>query len=111
MKDMGISDVLAQMRALKAQAQYLQGDVKTVAKGEQEDKVDFSAMLNSQIKQVNEQMKESGKLQDDFVKGVPGITEVEVMIAMQKSSVAYQALNQVRNKLLTAYQEIMSMSV
>ena len=35
----------------------------------------------------------------------------QVMIAVQKSRVSFEALTQVRNKLLTAYQDVMNMSV
>ena len=35
----------------------------------------------------------------------------EVMIAVQKASVSFEAVTQVRNKLLSAYQEIMNMQV
>jgi len=35
----------------------------------------------------------------------------EVMIASQKASVAFQAMTQVRNKLITAYEEIMKMPI
>ena len=33
------------------------------------------------------------------------------MVALQKASISFQAVNQVRNKLLNAYQEVMNMQV
>jgi flagellar hook-basal body complex protein FliE len=35
----------------------------------------------------------------------------DVMIAIQKSNLSFQATTQVRNKLVAAYQEIMSMQI
>ena len=35
----------------------------------------------------------------------------EVMVAMQKSSISFQAITQVRNRLLSAYQEVMNMQI
>ena len=43
--------------------------------------------------------------------GVPGIDLAQVMVASQKSSVAFQAMTQVRNKLITAYEDIMKMPI
>jgi flagellar hook-basal body complex protein FliE len=39
------------------------------------------------------------------------VSLAEVMVASQKASLQFQAMTEVRNKLLTAYQEIMSMQV
>ena len=33
------------------------------------------------------------------------------MVAVQKASLSFQAMTQVRNKLLSAYQEVMNMQV
>jgi flagellar hook-basal body complex protein FliE len=43
--------------------------------------------------------------------GDPNVQVSEVMVAMQKSNVSFQAMLQVRNKLVSAYQEIMNMQV
>lgn len=110
MKDIGIQHVLAQMREIKA----LQQDVFSSGEAIQEtgtQKTDFSALLKQQVDKVNEVMASSKELADRLVQGDTSISEVEVMVSLQKASVAYQALNQVRNKLLTAYQEVMSMTV
>jgi flagellar hook-basal body complex protein FliE len=39
------------------------------------------------------------------------VSLAEVMVASQKAGLQFQAMTEVRNKLLTAYQEIMSMQV
>jgi flagellar hook-basal body complex protein FliE len=35
----------------------------------------------------------------------------EVMIALQKASLSFQAMTEVRNKLVNAYQDIMNMPI
>jgi flagellar hook-basal body complex protein FliE len=41
--------------------------------------------------------------------GDPKVDLPEVMIALQKSSVSFQAMTQVRNKMIEAYKEIINM--
>jgi flagellar hook-basal body complex protein FliE len=46
-----------------------------------------------------------------FQRGEPGVELPQVMIEMQKASVSFRALTEVRNRLVSAYQEIMNMQV
>ncbi len=46
-----------------------------------------------------------------FEVGQSGVDLTDVMIASQKASVSFQAMTQVRNKLVQAYQDIMQMPV
>jgi flagellar hook-basal body complex protein FliE len=46
-----------------------------------------------------------------FELGDPNLSVADVMIAVQKANLELQAATQVRNKLVAAYQEIMSMQV
>ena len=51
------------------------------------------------------------QLANAFEIGKSGVDLTDVMIASQKASVSFQALTQVRNKLVQAYQDIMQMPV
>jgi flagellar hook-basal body complex protein FliE len=42
---------------------------------------------------------------------VPGIELPQVMLEMQKASVSFRALTEVRNRFVSAYQEIMNMPI
>lgn len=68
-------------------------------------------MLSQAVNRVNELQKTTSDLQTGYERGEPGIDLTEVMIASQKSSVAFQAATQVRNKLITAYEDIMKMPI
>ena len=72
---------------------------------------DFKTMFGSAVDKVNEQQKTAAQLATRFEQGDPAIDLPEVMIALQKSSVSFQAMTQVRNKLVEAYKDIMNMPV
>jgi flagellar hook-basal body complex protein FliE len=46
-----------------------------------------------------------------FEMGDDSVDLSEVMIAAQKSTISFEALSQVRNKLMKAYQDVMNMPV
>ena len=98
--------LLTQMRAMAAQAQG-----KSTETGSATGQSDFSELLKQSVDKVNEAKMESKNLQDAFQAGDPNVQVSEVMVAMQKSNVSFQAMLQVRNKLVSAYQEIMNMQV
>lgn len=75
-----------------------------------EPKVTFTDTMKFALDRVNEQQKVSRELQTAYVRG-DDVSLTDVAIAMQKSSVAFEATVQVRNKILESYKEIMSMSV
>src|SRR5690606_38177063 len=72
---------------------------------------DFQVMFKHAIDTVHSTQKPSSDLQTRFEQGDPSVDLPEVMIAMQKSSVSFQAMTQVRNKLVAAYKDIMNMPV
>jgi flagellar hook-basal body complex protein FliE len=71
----------------------------------------FSDMLGQAVNKVNETQQASGQLAEAFEIGKSGVDITDVMIASQKASVSFQAVTQVRNKLVQAYQDIMQMPV
>ena len=66
--------------------------------------------MRSAVDSVNEQQKLSRELQTSYVRG-EDVSLTDVAIAMQRSSVAFEATVQVRNKILESYKEIMNMTV
>lgn len=106
MNTIDTSQLITQMRAMAAAAQGTEPKPQATAAGS-----DFGDLLVNSINKVNEVQKESGKLADAFVMGDQNISLAEVMVAKQKSSIAFEATLQVRNKLLSAYKEIMAMQV
>ena len=56
-------------------------------------------------------LPESYSVATAFERGDKGVDIAEVMIAAQKADVSFQAINQVRSKLVSAYQDIMNMPI
>ena len=73
--------------------------------------VDFSSALKSSLDQVNQSQLQSQKLAERFEMGDSSVSLSDAMISLQKSSIAFQQTVQVRNKLVSAYQEIMNMGI
>jgi len=70
----------------------------------------FTEALNSALQQVNGLQSQAGEAASAFERGET--TDIAaVMLAKQQASVSFEATLQVRNKLLSAYKDIMSMPV
>lgn len=106
------NQLLTQMRAMQAQAS---DSVKPAAlqpgQEQSSDRVDFSKAMQNAVGQVNQLQQSSGDLKTAFEMGDPNVNLVDVMMASQKASVAFEATLQVRNKMVEAYQEVMRMSI
>ncbi len=102
-----VDQVLAEMRRLTAVAQN--GPQETGAV--QDPGVDFSTLMKQSVDKVNDTQQVAGKLSSAFSAGDPSVDITEVMIALQKAGVAFQAMTEVRNRLVSAYQDIMNMPV
>lgn len=74
-------------------------------------KVDFSDALKNALNQVNQVQLASEKLGKNFAMGDDSVSLSDVMIAGQKANISFQATVQVRNKLVSAYNDIMNMQV
>jgi flagellar hook-basal body complex protein FliE len=93
------------------QAMILEAASQKPAATGQSVSADFGEMLNQAINNVNDLQKTSSTLQTRFDRGDEGVSLSDVMIAKNKSSVAFEATLQVRNKLVEAYKELMNMPV
>jgi len=71
----------------------------------------FGELLNQAINNVNDLQSKSGELKTALEMGDRSVTLAETMIASSKAGVAFEATVQVRNKLVEAYKQIMSMPV
>jgi flagellar hook-basal body complex protein FliE len=72
---------------------------------------DFSEMLKQAIDNVNGLQQNTSDLRNRFEMGDQDVSLGDVMIASNKSSLAFDATIQVRNKMVEAYKEVMSMPV
>lgn len=100
--------LMLEMRSMQMEAMAKQ---KPVVEAPQPGAPSFSDMLGQAVNKVNETQQVSSQLATAFELGQKGVDITDVMIASQKASVSFQAMTQVRNKLVQAYQDIMQMPV
>ena len=108
MSQMAIEQVLAQIRALSTQ---VRPGAPQPAAAQASGPSDFAAILRQGIDQVNQSQQHATQLADAFARGAPGVDLSQVMVQMEKASVSFKALTQVRDRLVSAYQDIMNMQM
>ncbi|MCB1869811.1 MAG: flagellar hook-basal body complex protein FliE [Gammaproteobacteria bacterium] len=101
-----IDQVLAQMRVIKAQAM---GNPELSAPGI--SSASFSNLLKHSIDSVNQTQIQASEMKQAFELGGKEVSLAEVMVAVQKSDISFEAMVQVRNKLIDAYKEVMNMPI
>ena len=105
----GIDRMLSQVRTAAAIAGR-KAEPKEVAETGA-PKASFGDALKASLGEVNRAQNEAAKLSHDFTVGDPNTNLQDVVISMQKSTIAFQQAVQVRNKLVQAYHDIMNMQV
>lgn len=107
---MSIDQVLAQMRQIRRTA-GLDRAPDLLPPSTQTDKAGFGNVFKDAVNQVNQLQNNADNLQTEYIR-TDGATDItRVMVATQKANIAFQATMQVRNKMVEAYKEIMSMPV
>ncbi len=110
-----IESMLAQLKAAAQKPQASQiGSLSSVAelqKPQNASRVDFSEALKASLNQVNQVQMDAEKLGKSFAMGDDSVSLSDVMIAGQKANISFQTTVQVRNKLVSAYHDIMNMQV
>ncbi|MGO1247371.1 MAG: flagellar hook-basal body complex protein FliE [Oceanisphaera sp.] len=103
--DVKASALISEMQAMQSELQPL-APANDIAQ-----KQDFSAVLTQAVNNVNALQHTTGDLRNRFEMGDESVSLENVMIAGQKSSLAFDATVQVRNKVVEAYKTIMNMPV
>jgi len=107
MSSVEINQVIQQMRNMASLAE----NKMSVEPGANVAGPDFAQLLKDSVNHVNQTQKAAGSLATAFEMGDSSVNLSEVMVALQKSNISFQAMTQVRNNLLSAYKEVMNMQV
>lgn len=75
------------------------------------DKDSFSELMADTLQEINKQQRKASDMGTEYQMGNKEIDTAELMIQIQKSRLAFEALNQFRNQAVSAYQDIMNMQV
>ncbi len=110
-----IQSMLQTMRTLQTQAGgAVQAPLDPFASGLQAPqgtgKAAFTDLVKSAVSQVNDVQVATRNLQAAYDRG-ENVPLTDVVLSMQKSSLAFEATLQIRNKVLRAYEEILNMPV
>jgi flagellar hook-basal body complex protein FliE len=71
----------------------------------------FQTAMAQALQSVSRSQQEAQTLQRELQLDNPSVGLEQTMVAMQKAQIGFQATLQVRNRLVQAYSEIMSMQV
>jgi flagellar hook-basal body complex protein FliE len=107
MDSKGIDQMLSVLRATSAQAGSRTAEAQSATAGG----ADFAQILQNSIAQVNQTQQQAEGMAANFAAGDGNANLHEVMIALQKANVSFQEMVQVRNKLVSAYHDVMNMQV
>lgn len=102
----GLDQMLSELRATSQAATG-----KPVGGAEASGGVDFGQVLKSTLDQVNQAQQSAQQLTEDFTAGKPETNLQDVMVNLQKANLSFQQMVQVRNRLVSAYHDIMNMQV
>ena len=103
----GIDQMLSMLRATSAAAGGRLADVQGVPVAG----TDFAQVLQNSIAQVSQTQQQAEGMAANFAAGNGHENLHEVMIELQKASLSFQEMVQVRNKLVSAYHDVMNMQV
>lgn len=106
-----IEAMVSQLRSAAARAAGQVAPIADVQQAKVPGRVDFGDLLRQSLDQVNGVQQKATTLGERFALGDDSVNLSDVMIATQKASIAFQATVQVRNKLVSAYHDIMNQQV
>ncbi len=107
MDTQGIDQMLSMLRANSAAAGGRVAEAQSATAGGS----DFAQVLQASIAEVNQTQQQADAMAANFAAGNNSGNLHEVMLALQKASLSFQEMVQVRNKLVSAYQDVMNMQI
>ena len=106
-----IGGVLDQIQAQARQVSDVSALNPFTSTRKTENSSQFSNILFNSINNISEMQTQAKSQSEAYLSGAEGVGLNDVMVSLQKSSLALNLGVQVRNKLVSAYQEVMSMTV
>jgi flagellar hook-basal body complex protein FliE len=112
MSQIDVNNLLSQMRRMSAQIGTPDMSLANADKAAgTAPGGSFGALLEKSIAAVGQNQVQAGRMAASFERGDPGADLAGTMVAIQKAQLSLSAMNQVRNKLVDAYKDVMNMSV
>jgi len=120
MSQISIDQVLSQIRSIAAQTQPSgvkpAGLINEAAAASGTNAAagagnSFATLMRTGLEQVNQTELRANDLADKFERGVPGVDLPTVMLEANKANLSFRAVTEVRNRLISAYTDIMNMQM
>jgi flagellar hook-basal body complex protein FliE len=117
MSTLQIQEVLSQMRALQARASGVAdtSGIHALSGGVQPSggaqPVDFATVLKGTVDNIATMQNQATSMAQAYESGDKSVDITKVMLEVQKASLAFHAMTEVRNKLVDAYTTVMNMAV
>ena len=111
MNDIDVNRVLSQIRALSEQAANRPASAVNANAVKSTADRGFGQLVGNAISKVNDTQQAATQLQTAFEMGDPSADLARVMIAQASAQVSFKAMAEVRNRLVSAYQEVMNMPI
>ncbi len=109
MSSMEINRVLEQIRALQSQTRI--GPAQPTQPQQVNGPGEFANILRQGLSAVSQTEQRANQMTEAFERGTPGVELPQVMLEVSKASVSLKAVSEVRNRLISAYQDIMNMQL
>ena len=105
-----ITEMLAKIREVSSKSKMFTPDpIHTVAPTQNFN--DFMSVAKNAVSNVSDLQVTTDNLKAAYLSGDSHVSMSQVVVASQKSKLAFEGLMAVRNKILEAYREIMDMPV
>ena len=112
METKGLDQILGQLRTAAALAGGRAAQAGNAANAAGAAKgPDFANTLKASLEHVNGMQQAAVQKSRDFELGVANTSLQDVMVSIQKANISFQQTVQVRNKLVSAYHDIMNMQI
>ncbi len=109
-----IQSIMSQIRQFESQTKgSLNPELSLADAGQSvagKGKTDFAQLVKGAVESVNGLQQNAQSLATAFEQG-QDVPLTDVVLAMQKSSIAFEATLQIRNKVMKAYEDIRNMPV
>ncbi len=103
-----ISEMLSKIREVSNKSDVFSGSKAVTSSS---NFGDVMSMAKNAVSSVNQVQVQSESLKNAYISGDTTVSMSQVIVASQKSKLAFEGLMAVRNKILDAYKEIMNMPV
>jgi flagellar hook-basal body complex protein FliE len=113
MDPIGMESLLAKLNAAREAVSQGIGPAPgaAAARAQAPKGVDFGALLKQSLDGVDGAQAQAATLAQKFQLGDPKVSLEDTMVAVQKASLSFQQLVQIRNRVIAAYHDVMNMQV